>query len=191
MDKPFVLSLVQSTVAECRKCQLCETRTQTVFGEGNPDAEVMFLGEGPGREEDEQGRPFVGRAGKLLDVWIESLGLLRSDVYIANIVKCRPPNNRNPENEEVEACIGYLKEQIKVIKPKAIVLLGSVALKAMFGDKKASIMRERGIWKEYEGIPVMPTFHPAFLLRQMSEDNKNRVKRDLAQIKERNDEVLS
>jgi DNA polymerase len=148
----------------CRECSLCETRKNVVFGVGSREAEVLFIGEGPGASEDEQGEPFVGRAGKLLDDMLAIIGLRRGDVYIANIVKCRPPGNRNPEPEtEASACIGYLKRQIALVKPKAIVLLGAVPLLNLLGV--TGIMRHRGNWLSYKGIPVMPTFHPAYLLR--------------------------
>jgi len=139
----------------------------------------MLVGEGPGSSEDQTGHPFVGRAGQLLSKILKWVDLERKDIYICNIVKCRPPNNRNPKPKEVEACIGYLDRQIEIIEPKAIVLLGAVALKALFKDNSLSIKRNRGNWREYKNIPVMPTFHPAFLLRQMTEENKNAVKNDL------------
>ena len=119
---------------ECKKCKLCNNRTKVVFGVGNENADIMFIGEGPGADEDRIGEPFVGRAGKLLDMAFQALNINRNDIYIANIVKCRPPGNRNPESDEVEACIPYLKQQIEYIKPKKIILLGSVALKAILGN---------------------------------------------------------
>ena len=139
----------------------------------------MFIGEGPGRDEDLQGRPFVGRAGQLLDKMIAAIGLQRQQVYIGNIVKCRPPNNRTPLPDEVEACINYIKWQIYLIHPKIIVLLGATAAHALLGDNRG-IMRLRGQWLSYQGIPVMPTFHPAFLLRQ--EEAKRDAWHDLQEV---------
>ena len=135
-----------------------------VFGEGNPDAGIMFIGEGPGREEDIQARPFVGDAGKLLTNLIVKLGLKREDVYIANIVKCRPPYNRNPEEDEILTCIPFVKKQIDLIKPEIIVCLGRIAAHALL-EVKIPISKMRGNFLSYNGIPVMPTFHPAYLLR--------------------------
>ena len=169
-------------VRACKCCQLCLTRTNTVFGEGNPNAELMFIGEGPGRDEDLQGRPFVGKAGKLLDKMIEAMRLHRSDVYIANVVKCRPPNNRTPLPDEAASCINYLRWQIYLIRPKAIVLLGATAAHFLLNETQG-IMRLRGKWLDYQGIPVMPTFHPAFLLRQ--ESAKKDAWSDLQQVMKR------
>ena len=150
---------------QCQKCGLCETRTNVVFGVGTPDAEVMFIGEGPGQNEDEQGEPFVGRGGKLLDKMLEAIDLDRKkNIYIANIVKCRPPANRNPEEDEAFSCLNYLRNQVMLVKPKIIVLLGSVALKNILG-KEYGITASRGKWVEKKGIRYMPTWHPAALLR--------------------------
>ena len=151
----------------CQKCGLAKTRHSVVFGEGNPHARLMFIGEGPGADEDMQGRPFVGKAGQLLDKMIAAMKFSREEVFIANVVKCRPPNNRVPSPEEAEACIGYLKRQIELVKPEVIVLLGATAVTFLLG-KTEGITRLRGTWQAYEGIPVMPTYHPAFLLRQES-----------------------
>jgi DNA polymerase len=151
----------------CQKCGLAKTRHSVVFGEGNPHARLMFIGEGPGADEDMQGRPFVGKAGQLLDKMIAAMKFSREEVFIANVVKCRPPNNRVPSPEEAEACIGYLKRQIELVKPEVIVLLGATAVTFLLG-KTEGITRLRGNWQAYEGIPVMPTYHPAFLLRQES-----------------------
>jgi DNA polymerase len=148
---------------QCRRCQLCQWRKNVVFGQGNPDADLMFIGEGPGRDEDIQGIPFVGEAGQLLTKMINAMQFSRSDVYIANIVKCRPPKNRNPEDDEASACLPLLKRQIELIRPRVIVLLGAVPLKYLLG--KSGITRFRGQWLSYHGIKVMPTFHPAYLLR--------------------------
>ena len=147
----------------CQRCPLHETRTTVVFGEGAGKAELMFIGEGPGYYEDQQGRPFVGKAGDLLTRMIEAMQFTRSEVYIANIVKCRPPNNRNPSPDEATACLPYLHQQIELIQPQVIVLLGAVPLKHLLN--KTGIMRCRGTWAEFQGIRVMPTFHPAYLLR--------------------------
>lgn len=151
----------------CRCCQLCQGRTNIVPGEGNTNADVMFIGEGPGRDEDMQGRPFVGAAGQLLDKMLAAIGLDRSKVYIANIVKCRPPGNRAPTEEESRACIHYLRVQFALIRPKIIVCLGATAAKYVY-DENVRITRDRGIWKEKSGIYILPTFHPAALLRDES-----------------------
>ncbi|MBO5958694.1 MAG: uracil-DNA glycosylase [Lentisphaeria bacterium] len=148
----------------CQNCPLCSTRKNIVFGDGNPHAEIMFIGEGPGESEDEQGLPFVGRAGELLTRMIGAMGFDRwKDVYIANIVKCRPPGNRNPDEKEAKACLPYLERQIELIKPKVLVLLGAVPLLHLLNMR--GIMRLHGNWFEYKGIKTLPTFHPAFLLR--------------------------
>ncbi len=165
------LGEIRNEMGDCRRCKLHETRTNIVFGEGNPDARLMFIGEGPGRDEDAAGRPFVGRAGQLLTKMIAAMGLDRSEVYIANIVKCRPPKNRDPEEDEVRNCIGFLDAQISVIEPEAIVTLGRVALKSMFG-LQGPMSAYRGKFIDKDGVPVMPTFHPSFLLRQGPNDRK-------------------
>ncbi|NOY82511.1 MAG: uracil-DNA glycosylase [Kiritimatiellaeota bacterium] len=154
---------LEAAVAACRKCLLARARTRTVFGEGDCDADLMFIGEGPGVDEDRQGRPFVGAAGQLLTRMIEAMQFRREDVYIANIVKCHPPGNRNPHPAEAEACLPYLYRQIALVQPKVIVLLGAVPLHFLLGAK--GITHCHGQWREFRGIPVMPTFHPAFLLR--------------------------
>lgn len=148
----------------CRRCGLCETRTNVVFGIGNPEAEVMFIGEGPGEQEDLQGEPFVGRAGKLLDDMLELIDLDRSKIYIANMVKCRPPKNRDPLNIEQEACSVWLTQQIELIRPKIIVCLGRIAAAAYIRDD-FKISREHGQWTVKNGIMTMALFHPAALLR--------------------------
>ena len=151
-------------VKTCRNCPLCETRTNTVFGDGNPEADLMFIGEGPGENEDLQGLPFVGKAGELLTRMIAAMGFDRwKDAYIANVVKCRPPGNRNPEDSEAFPCLPYLNRQIELIKPKVIVLLGAVPL--LYLLNKRGITRLHGQWFEYKGIRTLPTFHPAYLLR--------------------------
>ncbi len=155
---------LQSRWEDCRDCPLAAGRTRVVFGEGNPRARVMLVGEGPGREEDRQGRPFVGAAGRLLDKILASVGFSRPEVFIANVVKCRPPENRAPREEESQACFPKLTEQIQAIKPQIIILLGATALRA-FSGPAARITRDRGVWQEHLGAKVMPTFHPAALLR--------------------------
>ena len=170
---------LQEAVADCRNCGLCQTRNHTVFGEGNIHAELMFVGEGPGADEDATGRPFVGRAGQLLTKMIAAMTYSREEVYIANVVKCRPPGNRNPSPEEAMACLGYLKQQIALVRPKVIVCLGGVAL-SFLCKHAGGITRARGHWLDFEGIPVMPTFHPAFLLRQ--ESAKKEAWSDLQQV---------
>ena len=155
---------LEEVVKQCRKCRLCETRKNVVFGVGNREADIMFIGEGPGADEDAQGEPFVGKAGKLMNMAFDMLGIKREEVYIANIVKCRPPNNRNPQDDEAENCLDYLRNQVILVKPKIIVLLGSVALKNVLG-KEYGITASRGKWLERKGILYMPTWHPAALLR--------------------------
>lgn len=155
---------LESSIQNCQKCKLCKTRNNIVFGVGNKEAEIMFIGEGPGADEDMQGKPFVGKAGKLMDMAFKTLGIKREDVYIANIVKCRPPFNRNPEPDEEQACLDYLRNQVILVKPKIIILLGSVALKGILGNEYG-ITASRGKWIEKRGIYYMPTWHPAALLR--------------------------
>lgn len=149
---------------KCSKCRLAQTRTNVVFGEGDEHAEIMFVGEGPGYNEDVQGRPFVGKAGQLLDKMIEAIKLNRSDVYIANIVKCRPPDNRNPLEDESEACLDYLRWQVKLISPKIIVCLGAVSAKNLI-NPNISISKQRGQFVKKGNIYFMPTYHPSYLLR--------------------------
>ena len=159
------LDAIQADLGACTRCQLSEKRQTIVFGVGRPDADLMFVGEGPGRDEDRQGEPFVGRAGKLLTEMIEKcFHRQRADVYIANIVKCRPPGNRDPQADEVATCLPFLKRQIASVRPRVICLLGSVAVKALFPGVRG-IGAARGTVREFAGIPVVPTFHPAYLLR--------------------------
>ena len=155
---------LEAEAKQCTKCKLCKNRNNVVFGTGNKNATLMFIGEGPGADEDIQGIPFVGKAGKLMNLAFETIGLKREDVYIANIVKCRPPSNRNPEDDEATACLDYLRNQVILVKPKIIVLLGSIALKNILG-KEYGITASRGKWVEKRGILYMPTWHPAALLR--------------------------
>lgn len=159
------LALLRKDLKDCNKCKLSKNRKNIVFGEGSPDAKIMFIGEAPGKEEDIQGLPFVGDAGILLTRLIEKMGFTRKDVFIANIIKCRPPLNRDPEPDEVESCFGYLKKQIEIIMPEIIITLGSVALRSLMHDPELKITAARGNFLEYGQIPVMPTFHPAYLLR--------------------------
>ena len=170
---------IRTAVHNCCRCGLCRTRNNPVFGEGNPDARLMFIGEGPGADEDRLGRPFVGKAGMLLDKMICAMQFTREEVYIANIVKCRPPDNRLPAPEEADLCIGYLKRQIELIRPEVIVLLGATAVKYLL-NVTTGISRMRGRWLSYEHLPVMATFHPAFLLRQ--ESAKRETWNDLQQV---------
>jgi len=149
---------------DCRRCKLCEQRNKIVFGAGSAKADLVFVGEGPGHDEDVQGLPFVGRAGKLLTQMIEAMGLRRDDVYIANVVKCRPPQNRAPEPDEIATCSPFLYRQIAVIRPKAVVCLGAIAFQSLTGTKQ-SISRLRGQWLDFRGTPLMLTYHPAYLLR--------------------------
>jgi len=159
------LEELRAAMGDCRRCKLCAGRTHIVFGVGNPKADLMFIGEGPGRDEDLQGEPFVGRAGQLLtDIITKGMGLSRDDVYIANVVKCRPPENRNPEPDEVAACEPFLRKQIELIRPEIIVALGKFAVQTLL-QSKVPITKLRGQWHSYHGIKTMPTFHPAYLLR--------------------------
>lgn len=158
---------LHSEITDCTKCRLCEGRTNVVPGEGNPGADIMFIGEGPGRDEDLQGRPFVGASGQLLDRMIHAIGMERTEVYIGNVVKCRPPMNRNPEPDEAETCMPYLRQQFLLIRPKIIVLLGKVACRYVL-KTEAPISALRGSWIERKGIWFMPTYHPSALLRDPS-----------------------
>ena len=155
---------LEQSIKGCNRCKLYKTRHNIVFGTGNKNARVMFIGEGPGADEDRQGEPFVGRAGKLMNLAFETLGIDRNEIYIANVVKCRPPSNRNPEKDEAIACLNYLRNQVILVKPEIIVLLGSVALKNILGQEYG-ITASRGKWFEKKGIKYMPTWHPAALLR--------------------------
>jgi DNA polymerase len=182
------LAEIRNELGDCTRCKLHEGRTQIVFGVGDPRARLMFVGEGPGAEEDAQGEPFVGRAGKKLDEMIVAIGLRRDAVYIANIVKCRPPKNRDPERDEVETCIPFLEAQIDAIRPAVIVTLGAPATKTLL-DTRVGITRLRGNWHSYRGIPVMPTFHPAYLLRAYTPENRRKVWEDLKAARSRLDEA--
>lgn len=167
-DKAETMAGLDAEIAQCKRCRLHSTRTNTVPGEGNLDAKLMFIGEGPGADEDIKGRPFVGAAGHLLDKIVSAMGFTREDVFIGNIVKCRPPSNRLPESDEIDSCIGFLKKQMEVVQPKIIILLGATAYKAMFPEYKEGITKARGNFLTYGNIACMPTFHPAALLRDPS-----------------------
>jgi len=187
-EKIAALAEVEKQVRRCKRCGLCSGRNNVVFGEGDAAAALMFIGEAPGEEEDKQGRPFVGRAGQKLNEMIAAMGLRREDVYIANIAKCRPPNNRPPMPEEALACREHLIRQIAIIHPKAIVTLGNPSTQNML-NTTVGITRLRGQWQQLPpiaeglgGIPVMPTFHPAFLLRQYTPENRRKVWEDLQKV---------
>ena len=177
---------LEEDAKQCRKCKLCQTRSNVVFGVGSKETNLMFIGEGPGADEDIQGIPFVGKAGKLMNMAFEIIGLDSNKVYIANIVNCRPPSNRNPQDDEAMACLNYLRNQVILVKPKIIVLLGSVALKNILG-KEYGITASRGKWIEKKGILYMPTWHPAALLRD--ETKKIDFINDLKMVMERMDEL--
>ena len=175
---------LNNSIIDCRKCRLCNNRTNIVFGCGRKDANIMFIGEGPGKDEDNQGIPFVGKAGKLMNEAFVGLGIDRENVYIANIVKCRPESNRDPKEDEAEACLDYLRNQVILVKPKIIVLLGKIALQNVLG-KECSITKMRGKWIQKKGILYMPTWHPAALLR----DEKKKIEfwEDLKKVVEKSD----
>lgn len=162
------LDEIRLEMGDCKRCTLCQGRTNIVFGSGNPKAELVFVGEAPGQDEDLQGVPFVGKAGQLLTKMIEAMKFSRDEVYICNVAKCRPPNNRNPEPAEIAACEPFLKAQLRALQPKAIVALGKFAAQSLLRDS-TPITRLRGQWRHYEGVPLMPTFHPAYLLRSPGE----------------------
>ena len=175
----LTLDQVREELGDCTRCALSKGRRQIVFGDGNPHANLMFIGEGPGEQEDLQGLPFVGRAGELLTQMIEKgLGISRSEVYICNIVKCRPPENRTPLATEVSSCQPFLDGQIDAVKPRVIVSLGKPAASLLLGEDVA-ITRMRGTWHSYRGIPLMPTLHPAYILRQYTPENRRMVWEDL------------
>jgi DNA polymerase len=163
-DPAEALRLIRDDLGDCRRCRLCEGRTNLVFGVGSPRARLMFVGEGPGADEDAKGEPFVGRAGQLLTKIIESMGMTREQVYIANVVKCRPPENRVPRPDEVAECAPFLFRQIQAIRPRVVVCLGTPAVQTVLGTKE-TITRLRGNFREIDGIRIMPTYHPAYLLR--------------------------
>jgi len=181
------LEVIAEQTRQCRKCRLGSIRKNAVPGEGNPSARIMFVGEAPGADEDEQARPFVGRAGQLLDKIIVACGLKRNDVFIANIIKCRPPENRDPLPDEIIACLPYLQQQIELINPEIIVALGAHAAKTLLNTTKP-IGQLRGLFHEYvpaighKPIKLMPTFHPAYLLRNYSDENRRKVWEDMKKV---------
>jgi DNA polymerase len=197
LNKAELLAPIQERVCACTKCaHLANTRTQTVFGVGNPNADLMFIGEAPGADEDQQGEPFVGRAGQLLTKILKAMNFAREDVYIANILKCRPDmppgsfGNRAPTPVEMQACRPYLIEQIDVIQPKVLVALGAVAVEGLLGSRRT--MRElRGQWHAYHGIPLMITYHPAYLLRNQAPLEKRKVWEDMLQVLERLEQPIT
>ncbi len=180
------LKQILKEVENCKKCELSETRKNTVFGEGSPKARIMLIGEGPGRDEDELGRPFVGRAGQLLDKMLASIAFTRNDVFIANILKCRPPRNRDPLPHEAMACIGYLRSQVALIRPDILVCLGRISAGYILGQD-VRISRDRGVWRESKGFFIMPTYHPAALLRNKSLKRESYA--DLLSIKAKYEEL--
>ncbi|MBD3868454.1 MAG: uracil-DNA glycosylase [Acidobacteria bacterium] len=182
------LGEVREVLGDCTRCKLHQDRKNVVFGVGNENADLMFIGEGPGADEDEQGEPFVGRAGRKLTEMIKAIGYERKDVYIANIVKCRPPGNRDPQPDEVATCSPFLYAQIQAIAPKVIVTLGSPATKTLL-ESRTGITRLRGRWHDFQGIPLMPTFHPAYLLRRYTVENRTLVFSDLKAARARIDET--
>ncbi len=176
---------IREDLGDCRRCKLCKERRNIVYGVGAAEAALMVVGEGPGHDEDLKGEPFVGAAGQMLDKMLSAVvGLAREQVYIANVVKCRPPGNRNPEPEEIAACLPFLERQILAVRPKVILVLGSVALKALL-TTPSGIMSMRGRWQSWQEIPVMPTFHPAYLLRNPAD--KRKTFEDLQELKKRLD----
>ncbi|HEY2102335.1 MAG TPA: uracil-DNA glycosylase [Chthoniobacterales bacterium] len=197
LNKATRLEILNSRVCSCTKCpHLAKSRTQTVFGVGNPDAELMFVGEAPGADEDLRGEPFVGRAGQLLTRIIETMGLRRSDVYIANILKCRPDmpkgasGNRPPTPEEMQTCISYLLEQLEIIQPRVIVALGATAVEGLLGVRRT--MRElRGRWHSFNDMPLMITYHPSYLLRNQMLSEKRKVWEDMLSVLESLEKPIS
>lgn len=186
-DNAALLAEIAKEVAGCQKCVLGSTRKNPVPGEGNPNARLVFVGEGPGADEDEQGRPFVGRSGQLLDKIIAAMGLKRSDVYICNIVKCRPPENREPRPEEIISCLPFLKKQLSLIHPRVIVALGAPSAKTLLNTNQP-IGQLRGTFHDFyfdenaEPIKLMPTYHPAYLLRNYSDENRRKVWEDMKTV---------
>lgn len=181
-ERAAQLAALAATVAGCTRCRLAEGRTKVVFGSGNPNAELMLIGEGPGAEEDRQGLPFVGAAGELLTKIIQAMDLKREDLYIANVVKCRPPGNRDPQPDEITACRGFLEKQIALVQPRLIVALGKVAAQALLGNE-SSIGQMRGRWYRIHGVPARVTYHPAALLRNQA--LKRPTWEDMQQVRDR------
>ena len=171
-NDPADLDSLRAFIGDCRRCKLSQGRKHLVFGEGSPKARLVFVGEGPGAEEDAAGRPFIGEAGKLLTRIIEGgMGLKREDVYICNVVKCRPPRNRDPEKDEIQTCLPFLKQQLRMIQPEVICTLGRIAAQSLLG-REFKMTQERGSWFTYMGTPMMATFHPAYILRNPSEERR-------------------
>jgi DNA polymerase len=179
-DNQSLLDKVVEEMGDCKRCKLYPMRKNIVFGVGNPKARLMFVGEAPGSDEDEQGIPFVGKAGQLLTKIIEAIDLKRSDVYIANIIKCRPPSNRNPEEDEITTCIPFLEKQMKIIAPEIVCTLGSIATRALL-DTDMGITKLRGRFQERSDLKIMPTYHPSYLLRNQSK--KREVWEDMKKVK--------
>ncbi len=173
------LDTIRTDLGDCRRCGLAASRTELVYGVGNPNARLLLVGEAPGREEDARGEPFVGEAGRLLDKILLAMGMQREEVYICNVLKCRPPNNRDPQPEEVATCEAFLIRQVAAIRPQVIVGLGRFAVHCLL-KTKAPISRLRGEWQNYQGIPMMPTYHPAYLLR--NPDGKRDVWEDMKEV---------
>ena len=165
---PETLEKIRKNLGDCHRCKLGSSRTKLVFGKGNPHSRLLFVGEGPGAEEDRQGEPFVGEAGKILTRIITAMGLKREDVYICNVVKCRPPGNRDPETDEIEACAPFLKRQIECVGPEVVIALGKFAAQTLLGTKEP-ISKLRGKFRDYHGIPLIPTYHPSYLLHRQGE----------------------
>ncbi len=181
-DRGEALGALRAELGDCRRCPLHRDRRHIVFGEGPPDAEIVFVGEAPGADEDRTGRPFVGKAGQLLTRIIEKgMGLRRGEVYICNILKCRPPRNRTPQEDEVRACLPFLERQIAIIRPRAIITLGLPAARALLGSE-LPMHRLRGNWQSYRGIPLMPTYHPAFVLRNYTASVRRQVWEDVLAV---------
>jgi len=183
-DYPDSLEGLREVLGDCKRCKLHKSRKKLVFGEGSPRARLVFVGEGPGREEDLAGRPFVGEAGELLTRIIErGMGLTREDVYICNVVKCRPPGNRDPERDEIEACLPFLRQQINIIRPEVICTLGRISTQELL-KREIKITRERGKWYSFMDIPLMPTYHPAYIVRNPSRERelKGQVWEDVKKI---------
>lgn len=196
-EKAARLAAIRAPILACTKCDpLVRSRTQVVFGVGNPNAELMFVGEAPGEDEDLQGEPFVGKAGQLLTKIIEAMGYQRGDVYIANVLKCRPdmpagvPGNRKPRPDEMKTCLPYLKEQIEIIQPRVIVALGATAMEGLLGETQP-MARLRGRWHDFEGIPLMATYHPAYLLRNQAPSEKRKVWEDMLMVLEKLERPIS
>ncbi len=184
--KKEALDQLDQSLKDCKLCRLCEKRKQVVFGVGNPEAQIVFVGEGPGADEDQQGIPFVGKAGQLLTDMIEKgMNIKRKDIYICNVIKCRPPGNRNPGVDEIAACQPFLMQQLDIIKPKVIVALGKFAAQTLL-QLDTGIMRIRGKWHEFRGIKVMPTFHPSYILHindaQKQREEKIKIWNDLKMV---------